>query len=308
MAVRAISSSKKITVELDINVDKIEFKKDEEGRHCSYHLFAISLSDGTSYNGFIWILSSEEEGKPEHAIYLIIPSVKSLSGTVSLLVSKGLLTKGKMLNNCMEIPGKQNNRALVTKYSGQLDFLKGSYTITFEPTEKKLLQENIFNSFSLLKLESFKGQNDIKLVAKEQELEFNMSSLAKISPFFKEMFENCPGENKVPMIECEPQYMQVLKNILHKHSLNPEEITVGLFKFADKFQIEPLLRICRDHFGKNINKENMFEVALIANMVNDDYLMGKVARFFTMHRGKEVQKFLKNNPDCSARLFQSMMN
>ena len=52
----------------------------------------------------------------------------------------------------------------------------------------------------------------------------------------------------------------------------------------------------------------MFEIALIANMVNDDYLMGKVAKFFTMHRGKEVQIFLKNNPDCSARLFQSMMN
>ena len=70
------------------------------------------------------------------------------------------------------------------------------------------------------------------------------------------MFENCPGESKVPMIDCNPQHIQVLQNILDKcHSLIPEDITVSLFEFADKFQIEPLLKICGDHFGKNINKK-----------------------------------------------------
>ena len=75
------------------------------------------------------------------------------------------------------------------EFSGQhqLDFLKGSYTITFEPKEKKLLQENIFNSFSLLKLESFNGQNDVKLVAQDQELDFDMSS-----PQWDEIVVICP--------------------------------------------------------------------------------------------------------------------
>ena len=130
------------------------------------------------------------------------------------MVSKGLLTKGKVLTNCKEISGnsgKENFCGLVTKGSGQIDFLIGSYTITFEPDENKLLQENVCNSFSLLKLESFKDQTDVKLVAKDQELDFDMSSLAKISPFFKDMFENCPGEKKVPMIDCEPQHIKVLQ-------------------------------------------------------------------------------------------------
>ena len=273
MDVRAISSSKQITVELDINVEKIEYEKDKNGIKSSPHRFVISLSDGTSYNGVICVFSSKKEGDPEHEIFLFIPNLKSLSGTVSLLVSKGLLTKGKMLTNCKEISdilGKESSGGLMTRCSGQLDFLKGSYIITFEPNEKKSLQENVINSFSLLKLESFKGQNDVKLVAKDQELDFNMSSLEKISPFFKDMFENCPGEKKVPMIDCEPQDIEVLQKILNQHDLAISDITVGLFEFADKYQIEPLLRICGDHFGKNITKENMFEVALIANMVNDD--------------------------------------
>ena len=83
MAVRAISSSKKITVELDINVDKIEYKKDENGTICFLHHFVISLLDGTSYNGLICIYPFEEEGKLEHEVCLLIPNLKSLSGTVS---------------------------------------------------------------------------------------------------------------------------------------------------------------------------------------------------------------------------------
>ena len=308
MAVRAISSSKKITVELDINVEKIEYKKDENGIKFSQHNFVIPLSDGTCYNGRIYIFIFGEE--LEHDIFLFIRNLKSLSGTVSLLVSKGLLTKGKVLNHCEEMSATENKnfRGLSTKCSGQLDFLKGSYTITFEPCEDKLLQENIINSFSLLKLESFKRQNDVKLVVKDQELEFNMSSLTSISPFFKEMFENCPGENKVPMINCEPQHIQILQKILDKKWVSSEEITLDLFEFADKFQIEPLLKICGEHFGKNINVENMFTIANLANMVNDDHLMGKVAKFFTMHPGKDVETFLKNNPDCCARLFQAMIH
>ena len=60
MAVRAISSSKKITVELDINVEKIEYEKpDENGTKCSPHYFVISLSDGTNYNRFFDIYLKE---------------------------------------------------------------------------------------------------------------------------------------------------------------------------------------------------------------------------------------------------------
>ena len=70
------------------------------------------------------------------------------------MVSKGLLTKGKVLTNCKEISGnsgKENFCGLVTKGSGQIDFLIGSYTITFEPDENKLLQENVYFNYTKFK-------------------------------------------------------------------------------------------------------------------------------------------------------------
>ena len=81
MEVRAVSSSKKITVELSINVDKIEYKDDETNQNCFRRFFVIPLSDGTSYDGVLWIWKNE-------AIILEIEKTKLWSGTVSLMVSK----------------------------------------------------------------------------------------------------------------------------------------------------------------------------------------------------------------------------
>ena len=88
MEVRAVSSSKKITVELSINVDKIEYQNQ------NLRFFVIPHSDGTSYKGMIWIW----EG-----IFLCIENATFLSATVSLMVSKD-----KVLSHCkiFDFPGE----------------------------------------------------------------------------------------------------------------------------------------------------------------------------------------------------------
>ena len=65
MEVRAVSSSKKITVELSINVDKIEYKEDESNQtlKCFRRFFVIPLSDGTSYDGVLLIFKKVFEAK-----------------------------------------------------------------------------------------------------------------------------------------------------------------------------------------------------------------------------------------------------
>ena len=94
MEVRAVSSSKKITVELSINVDKIEYKVHviNQNLKCFRRFFVIPLSDGTSYNGVlrVWKNHGKNEG-----ISLHIENAKVLSGTVSLMISKG-----KLLSHC----------------------------------------------------------------------------------------------------------------------------------------------------------------------------------------------------------------
>ena len=124
MDIRAISSSKKITVEIAINVDKIEYKEEgldrrNQNKKSFSRSFVVPLSDGTSYKGCIWIW--EHEGSP---IHFSISNVKSLSGTASLMVSKG-----NVVSECAITVIKSNGKsqpALATKTSGQIDFLKQS--------------------------------------------------------------------------------------------------------------------------------------------------------------------------------------
>ena len=310
MDVRTISCNKKITVELEVNVDTIEYVPRDNAvnkkfENCFLLNFHIGLFDGTSYAARIWNWDFSKY------IYLVVENVKSLTGTASIMVSKNKLIS-KDCNGCrVNSAGIRHPDKLVPslsiEFTGKLEFLKGSFTITFEPTDEKILDENFKNTFNLMELETFKSPKDIKLVVEGREFEFNKACLAGISSFFRDTFENYPGETKIPMIECSVQDVGIFKNILDKKCLKSEQITVDLFKFADKFEIQPLLKICRDYFGRNIKKENMFEIALIANMVNDDCLMKKVAYFFSINRGKDVDDFLNNNPNCGLRLFKAMM-
>ena len=187
--------------------------------------------------------------------------------------------------------------------------MKGSFTITFEPLDEKLLKEKLINSFSLLKQDQLKGPNDVTLTVQGKEFEFNMSCLGIISSVFKDLFRNCSsGEKKIPIKNdvTTVQTMETFQKILVHKSVEPQEITVNLYKFANFYDIEPLVKFCGDHLGSKINKENVFEIALAADLVNGEGLLKKAAQFLMLNPGNYKKNFLKNNPGCCVKLFQSV--
>ena len=81
MDVKTISSSKTITAELNINIETIEYKLNTSYQRKSFHVpFTIFLEDGTNYKGYVSVWENLE-------IQLHIRDVKSLSGTVAIMVS-----------------------------------------------------------------------------------------------------------------------------------------------------------------------------------------------------------------------------
>ena len=109
------------------------------------------------------------------------------------------------------------------------------------------------------------------------------------------------------MIECSTQAIKVLKNIIDKNVVILDEITLDLLKFADKFNIQPLVKACSNYFAKNINKENMFKLAIIVNRVEDGHLMKKLATLFlSMTDDDATTAFIRNNPECSSKIMLSM--
>ena len=114
-------------------------------------------------------------------------------------------------------------------------------------------------------------------------------------------------EGSLPIPDEKIRTFQTFKHILDGNSIGAQCITMDLFKFADKFNIQPLVKACGDYFAQNINKENMFELAIIANRVEDGHLMKKLATLFvSMTNDAATKAFIRNNPECSSKLMLSM--
>ena len=191
-------------------------------------------------------------------------------------------------------------------------FFEGTLTITFEPLDEQKFHTNLLNYFTILKFNPyalpFNQDYDIKLEVQNREFEFNRASLSKISSVFKEMFETCTStDGNLPIPNESIQTIETFKHILDGYGSNPIKMTVALCKFADKFDIQPLIKACLEHFAKNLSKENMYEIAILAYKVDDFHLMRKVATFITKNYDDETRNFFEENPECSAKLFQSML-
>ena len=191
--------------------------------------------------------------------------------------------------------------------------MEGNFEITFEPLERKLVEENITNAFSLLKLDQSKIPKDISWTVQGKKFDFNMNLLAVISPMFKELFENCTGSKEIPNDDfISSQTVETFKKILEQSTEEPIEITLDLYQFADKYHIQPLIKVCGDYFVNKIDTENVLEISRIANMVGDDPLLKKAAAFLKVNPevARDNPQFFQNNLGLAGRIYilQTMMN
>ena len=85
-----------------------------------------------------------------------------------------------------------------------------------------------------------------------------------VSPVFQEMFENVEDDqNFLKLDDVSPQTLETLENIMLKNTIKAENITKGLCEFSDKFNIQPLVKICADHYRTSINTNNLLETMKI---------------------------------------------
>ena len=92
------------------------------------------------------------------------------------------------------------------------DILKGKFKVTLEPTSKKLRKEKLVNLAGYFQFQQDANGEDFKIVCDGgKEFGFNKSTLAKISPVFKAMFENQwldSQKNSVKIEDATPETIQ----------------------------------------------------------------------------------------------------
>ena len=96
------------------------------------------------------------------------------------------------------------------------------------------------------------------------------------------------------------------------HDLGNVSVNVEMLVFADRYNIQPLVKFCQNHLKNSVTKENFMDIVKAADVINDKDLMQAAAKFASLNIGKfdndpEIKNFIKTNPECFANIWELMM-
>ena len=300
VVVRTSTFSKKFTgtTELEINYDP----RPHSGFLSFRESFTIPTRNGRSVSGVL------EYNK--NSLNCCLKQVVNLHGEVTMKTSNETKICQTLSGEYTEF--NRTDKYLFCRFEQPALFLEGKITIWYEPAEEKQFEENLSAYFNILKYQPGSGiqQYDIKLVVQYQEFEFNMGCLSKVSSAFREMIENSTVTDRLEIPGESVATIQTFKQLLDGTPIISEQITLDLYEFADKFDIQPLVKACGEYFAQNITRDNMFDLAIIANRVADEHLLKRVAKVIYSNRNDAATRnIIANNReirDLCATLFLAM--
>ena len=56
-------------------------------------------------------------------------------------------------------------------------------------------------------------------------------------------------------------------------TIDPQDLIVDLLVFADQYNIQPLVKFCKDNLKNNISKNNFMDIVKAADVIADNDLL-----------------------------------
>ena len=205
---------------------------------------------------------------------------------------------------------------LFGKFHGEkLRRFYATFTITIEAGTGYLLKELFIREFSVLTPNSELSE-DFELKSNDKKVTFDKELLCQVSDVFKRMIENpMTSESQEGCINLNGisiQTIESFKKILTKNTIDCKDLNVEMLVFADRYNIQPLVKFCQNHLKNSVTKENFMDIVKAADVINDKDLMQAAAKFASLNIGKfdkdpEIKNFIKTNPECFANIWELMM-
>ena len=199
----------------------------------------------------------------------------------------------------------------------KLKSVVGNIKISFEALKGRILKHTLINSISTInKIYSSPQSEKIKMICNNTTVSFDKKVLCSISDVFKTMFENpnnIESQNgAVCLEEVDPSTVEALQRFLCDSYIKEDDLNISMLLFADRYNIKPIFELCLNHLMKNVTRENFVEIAKVADMINARTLFKAVAEFICKNIGTfeddpEIRKFMRSNPECFAKVLETMM-
>ncbi|KAJ8676296.1 hypothetical protein QAD02_012083 [Eretmocerus hayati] len=138
---------------------------------------------------------------------------------------------------------------------------------------------------------------DIDLVVNKQKFHAHKIVLASRSPVFMAMFENDMQEklsNEINIPDVDPDVMEKFLSYIYTNQVkNIESFAEGLIAAADKYQVDGLKTLASRAIVKKMNKENVIESLILADLHHVDELKKHALHFIARHMKnlKEIKGF-----------------
>ena len=200
--------------------------------------------------------------------------------------------------------------------------LRGTLKLSFEPKIQRGRIQKRRLTLELNKSKLNKEAEDFTIICQDQQFGFNRFYLSMISPVFEKMqserWNKGDNENSdvvsVEEKDFPPETIQSFKNIIYnKNSIEEKDLTPELLMFCDKYDIQPLFKICHSHLLETFTKDNLLERIKVCRFLNDgEKLLKEAAKFVKKNLGNfqanpEMEEFMKSNPECWTKIMRLMM-
>ena len=197
----------------------------------------------------------------------------------------------------------------------KLTNISATFTITIEVGNGHLLREKFIREFNPLTLSN--NQEQITFICSDGEkVIIEKALLCKISEVFQTMFVNTTTSesqsNVINLKDIASKTVMAFKNVLLNDIIDAKDLSVDLLMFADKYDVQPLVRFCLVHLRQNVSKDNFMGIVKAADVIRDQELLKAAAEFASKNVGKfqmesDVQDFNMDNSQCFANIWMIMM-
>ena len=157
---------------------------------------------------------------------------------------------------------------------------------------------------------------EVKVLCGNETILFDKDLLCSVSDVFRTMFDNPNNveyqSGSINIEEVDPNTIISFKNLLQHHHVNKEDLNVATLLFADRYNVQPIVRLCIDHLKFNITKDNFPEIVRASDLINDKGLLCAAVDFASKNIGTfeddpDVKKFIRTNQDSFIKVFEEMM-
>ena len=204
-----------------------------------------------------------------------------------------------------------------------------TFQVSFEATHGHIQKQALIQGFSAVHKFLIQKANgvaeegnyastskEVKVICGGETILIDKDLLCSVSDVFRTMFDNPNNveylSGSINIEEVDPNTIISFKNLLQKHHVNNEDLNVATLLFADRYNVQPIVRLCIDHLKFNITKNNFPEIVKASDLINDKGLLCAAVDFAfknigTFEDDPDVKKFIRTNQDSFIKVFEEMM-